>query len=239
MATTVRPSSTADRERSRCRAARGSRRLVASSSTKVCGSTSTSLASASCWAWGGESGCPVVPSSVSSPSGSASAHSRASTASSASRSSASVARGLREPQVVGERADEDVVLLGDERDVAAQLVELEVDESDAADGHRARARPVDAGEQASERGLAGARGTDDGDALASRERQVDPVEHVVALTVRVADVVGLDALVDRLLAGRRPVVLDERHADEAGHRRRADLELVQPRDDRGRRGPSE
>ena len=53
IATTVRPSSTAASERSRCRAARGSSSEVASSSTSVCGSASTSRASASCCACAG------------------------------------------------------------------------------------------------------------------------------------------------------------------------------------------
>ncbi|EMF01741.1 2-polyprenyl-6-methoxyphenol hydroxylase-like oxidoreductase [Streptomyces mobaraensis NBRC 13819 = DSM 40847] len=91
MATTVRPSSTLARELSRRRAARGSSRDVASSSTRVCGSARTSRASAICWAWAGVRARPPEPTSVSSPFSSARAHSSASTTFSAAHSSSSPA----------------------------------------------------------------------------------------------------------------------------------------------------
>ena len=50
---TVRPASAVDRVRSRVRAARGSSSEVASSRMSVCGSSSTSRASATSWAWAG------------------------------------------------------------------------------------------------------------------------------------------------------------------------------------------
>ena len=103
IATTVRPSSTAPSDRSRCRAARGSSSEVASSRTSVWGSASTSRANASCWACGGVSGCPPAPTVVSSPSGRATAHSSASTAASASSSRSSEASPSRRPRPVERR----------------------------------------------------------------------------------------------------------------------------------------
>ena len=64
IATTVRPSRTRASERSRWRAARGSSSEVASSRTSVCGSASTSRASAICWACAGVSDMPPEPTSV-------------------------------------------------------------------------------------------------------------------------------------------------------------------------------
>jgi hypothetical protein len=81
----------------------------------------------------------------------------------------------REPEVLCERADEDVLLLGHERDLLAQRVERQVDEPDAADVDATHARRVDAGEQPAERRLAGARRADDRHALARLEVEVDPV----------------------------------------------------------------
>ena len=62
--------------------------------------------------------------------------------SSSSSSSATVVDGERE--VLPQGADEDVVLLGDQRDVAAQVGQRQLGQPDAADRHRAGARRVDA-----------------------------------------------------------------------------------------------
>ena len=131
IATTVRPWRTAPSDRSRCRAARGSNRDVASSRTRVCGSASTSRASASCWVCGGVSGSPPAAAGVSTPAGSASAHSSASTASSASTSSVP-SRPTAQPEIVRERAHEDVLLLRDERHLAPESVEQELYEANPA-----------------------------------------------------------------------------------------------------------
>ena len=105
-------------------------------------------------------------------------------------------RGQRE--VVAQRADEDVVLLGDQRDVAAQVVQRQLDQPDAADGDRAGARRVDAGEQPAQRRLARAGRADHGEPLARRDVQVDAVQHVAPLDVGEAHVVGVELLVHRL-----------------------------------------
>ena len=81
---------------------------------------------------------PPAPTRVSSPSGSASTQTRASTAASAAASSASVAPGRASTRFSPDRAHEHVVLLGDQRDLAAQLVERQVDQPHAADRHPAR-----------------------------------------------------------------------------------------------------
>ena len=93
-----------------------------------------------------------------------------------------------------------MLLLGHERDLAAQRVELEIDERHAADLDRAGPRRVDAREQPAERRLAGARGPDDGDPLARLEIEPDPVQHVAARDVGVAHVVGAQPVVLGLLA---------------------------------------
>ena len=103
-------------------------------------------------------------------------------------------RGQRE--VLAQRADEDVVLLGDQRDVAAQVVERQLGQADAADGHRAGARRVDAGEQPAERRLAGAGRADHRDPLADPDVEVDAVQHVAALDVGEPHVVGVELLAD-------------------------------------------
>ena len=174
IATTVRPSTTAASERSRCRAARGSSSDVASSSTRVCGSASTRRARATCCDWASPSACPPLPTTVSRPSGSSAAHSWASTARSASSSSSRVRAGPGEQEVVGERADEDVVLLGDQGDLAAQLAEGEVDQRHAADVDASLARTVDAGHQPAERRLARAGRADDGEPLAGSQVERRP-----------------------------------------------------------------
>ena len=91
-----------------------------------------------------------------------------------------------------------MVLLGHQRDVAAQVVERQLDQADAADGHRAGARRVDAGEQPAERGLAGAGRPDHRDPLADADVEVDAVQHVAPVDVREPDVVGVELLAVRL-----------------------------------------
>ena len=198
MAITVRPSSTAASERSRCRAARGSISEVASSSTRVCGSASTSRASASCWAWAGDSGRAAGADLGVQPVGQRvdpvqRVHRRRAPRAPRRRS----ASGRASSQVVAQGAQEDVVLLGDQRDVAAQLVQRQLDQRDAADRDRAGARAVDAGEQAAQRRLARAGRADHGQPLPRRDGQVDAVQHVAALPVGVADVVGRQPLAAR------------------------------------------
>ena len=124
-----------------------------------------------------------------------------------------------------------MVLLGDQRDVAAQVVERQLDQADAADGHRAGARRVDAGEQPAEGRLAGAGRPDHRDPLADADRQVDAVQHVAAVDVREPHVLGVELLADRLAAGDLAVVGHLGDAEQPGQRRGAELELVEDRDD--------
>ncbi len=86
------------------------------------------------------------------------------------------------------------------------------------------------GEQPAERRLAGARGPDDGDPLARLEIEPDPVQHVAARDVGVADVVRAQPVVLGLLAARRAVGRHVGDADEPGERGAADLHLVEPRE---------
>ena len=232
MAITVRPWSTAASERSRWRAARGSISEVASSRTSVCGSASTSRASATCWAWAAVSARPPEPTTVSSPSGSA----RPTRGRRRPPARADVvvggARRRGQREVLAQGADEDVVLLGHQRDVAAQLVQRQLDQPDAADGHRAGAGRVDAGEQPAQRRLAGAGRADHRDPLADADVEVDAVQHVAALDVGEPDVAGVELLAVRLGAGDLAVVGHLRDAEQPGQRGAADLQLVEDRDDR-------
>ena len=136
-----------------------------------------------------------------------------------------------QPEVVRDRADEDVLFLRHERHLLPQRLQLEVHEADVAHLDAAGARRMDPRKQPAERGLAGAGRPDDGDPLARLEIEVEAVEHVAILDVGVADVRGTQPLVLRLLAGGGAVVGNLRHADEPGERRCADLDLVEPGDE--------
>ena len=201
---------------------------VASSSTRVCGSARTSRASASCCAWAGDSVRPPGADRGVQAVGQVGAQSSASTAARAAADL--VVGGVRAGQheVVAQRAREDVVFLGDQGDVAAQLVQRELDQRRAADRDRAGARRVDAGEQPAQRGLAGAGRPDHGQPLARAQRQVDAVQHVAAGAVGVADVLRGERSPSGVGAGARPVGGDLGDAEQPGQRGAADLELVEP-----------
>ena len=113
--------------------------------------------------------------------------------------------GPREPKVLREGADEDMLLLRHERDLLPQRVEREVDEPDAADLDPAHARRVDACEQATECGLSCTRGPDHGDSLSRREVEVDPVQDVPLGDIRVAHVSRGQVVALGLVVRRRPV----------------------------------
>lgn len=175
MATTVRPASTADRDRSRCRAARGAIRDVDSSRTSVCGSARTSRASqrqllrlgrrqreAARAHYGGQ---PVGQGP----------HPRVGVhRGQRAQQGAAVRVGGGQQEVLRERADEHVVLLRDQGDLAVQLVELQPDQRHAAHGGLARGGRVDAREKATQGGLARSGGPDDGEPLTPAQREVDP-----------------------------------------------------------------
>ena len=169
---------------------------------------------------------------MSRPAGSRSTHSRASTAPSAARTASSDEPGPGEHDVLAQGADEDVVLLGDERDVAAQVAERQLDQADVADRHRAGARRVDAGEQPAEGRLARTGRADHRDPLAHADVEVDAVQHVAPLDVGEADVLGVELLRRRRRArrprGRRaPAPTPSSRASDGG----AELELVEDRHD--------
>ena len=115
--------------------------------------------------------CPPSPTTVSSPSGSASTQSSAPTRPSAARRSSSVGVRAGQPQVVGQRPGEHVHLLGDQRDRPPDPAGPRSSRLDAAEPDRAAGRPVDAGDQLGQRGLAGAAGADQRDPLARGRRR--------------------------------------------------------------------
>ena len=108
----------------------------------------------------------------------------------------------------------------------AQRVQRQVDEADAADLDAPLPRRMDAREQAAQGRLPGARGPDDRYTLAGLEVEVDPVEHVAVGDVRVAHVLGGQALALGLVVGRGPVGRNAGDPHQAGERGRADLDLV-------------
>ena len=72
-------------------------------------------------------------------------------------------------------------LLGHVADVAAVRVEVDVAQVDAVDEDPAAGGVVEAGDELDERRLAGARGADEGHALAGRDVQVDPAQRLGGL----------------------------------------------------------
>ena len=141
------------------------------------------------------------------------------------------ARGSGEREVLPQGADEDVVLLGDQRDVAAQVGERQLDQADPAHGHRAGAGRVDAGQQPAERRLAGAGRPDHRDPLADTDLEVDAVQDVATLDVGEPDVGRVQLLADRLRTADLAVVGHLGHAEQPGQRGRAHLQLVEDRHD--------
>ena len=137
---------------------------------------------------------------------------------------------LGKAQVVGHRADEHVVLLGDQGDVPAQLLERQVDQRHATDRDRAVGGRVDAGEHPTERRLAGTGRSDHGQPLTGGQVEVDAVQHVVPLAVRVGQPPGGDVLVDRGALARLAVGLDQLDTHDARERGPRHLDLVDPED---------
>ena len=230
---TVRPSSTAASDCSRCRAARGSSSEVASSSTSVCGSARTSRASATCCACGGREPrarpCrPRCPGRRAAPRPSPSR--RRPPAPPTAASSSASRRGQQ--QVVAQRADEDVVLLGDQGDVAAHRLRGQLG--------RARPRPSRCVPVRGRCSPASSRPrvdlpAPDGPTMAMPlpgcDVEVDAVQHVATLAVAEADVAGDDLGRRR---ARRVVGLRVGHlvhAEQPGERRLAHLQLVVPHED--------
>ena len=228
MATTVRPARTADSDRSRWRAARGSSSEVASSRTRVWGSARTRRARATCWAWADVRLWAPAPTVVSRPSGRASAQPRASTASRAERRAASLASGRARARLSRRRAGEDVLLLGDQDDVAAELVEGQLDQADPADGDRPGPGRVDPGQQAAKGRLAGAAAGRPWPAAPLPGGRDRPRGGRPGPGVGEADVAGGQPLRGRPAAGGLAVGRDVGDPEQTGEGGRAHLELVQP-----------
>ena len=135
----------------------------------MCGSASTTRASASCWA------CDAVRTATAGAQFGVQAVRQlptqsAPTAASAARNSSSRGGGCGDQQVVADRAEEDVVLLGDQHDLPAQPLRAQLGDRYPAHRHRAGARRVDARQQPAQRGLAGAGRADDGQPFARAVR---------------------------------------------------------------------
>ncbi len=79
-----------------------------------------------------------------------------------------------EPDVLGGRCLEADVVLEQHRHLGTPGVGVEVGQVDAVDGDAPPVRGVQAGEQLDQRGLPGAVGTDDGQALTGRDLEVEP-----------------------------------------------------------------
>ncbi len=120
-----------------------------------------------------------------------------------------------EPQVVGEGAHEHVMLLGDQRDMAAQVVEGKLDEGHLANGDRSRTRWVNAGQQPTQCRLAGARRPNHREPFARTQVEVDAVQHIATGHIGVAHIGRVHVLVDRPLARRDTVARHVGHADHA------------------------
>ena len=89
--------------------------------------------------------------------------------------------GAAEGDVVADRAREQEALLGHDPELAPQAVGLELAQVVAVDQQPAALRVVEARDQLRQRRLAGAGLADQGDRLAGRDVQVDPLERPARL----------------------------------------------------------
>ena len=138
-----------------------------------------------------------------------------------------LAGGVRPPvgDVVVDRGAEQERVVGDDADLAAQRVELDLAHVDAVDQHLAAGDVVVAAEQGDERRLARAGGARQRDGRAAVDREVDVAQHRGAVLVVERDVAQLDAAV----AGRQ-----RRREVGRGDPRLAVEDLEQPHARRGR-----
>ena len=107
--------------------------------------------------------------------------------------------GLAEGDVVADRGGEEVGVLGDDADRAAQLIELQVAYIDALDEDRALLDVVEARHELRQRRLARAGAADDRDGRAGRDVEVDTRHDWTVPVVAKGDVVE----VDRATTGRK------------------------------------
>ena len=99
---------------------------------------------------------------------------------------------------------EQEALLQHQADRGAERVEGEVTDVVPADPDRAGAHVVEPGEQQRDRGLAGARGADDGERLAGPDPQRQAAQHRLGRHVAEVHVVELDVLAARRQDAARP-----------------------------------
>jgi hypothetical protein len=121
-----------------------------------------------------------------------------------------------------------VVLLGDQCDVPAEIAQRQLDQADAADAHLAGARPVDSGQQSPKRRLAGAARSHHRESLSRRDREVDAVQHIVAVAIGEPHPSRVETFVPRLPPGWCPVVRHLSDTEQPSERRTPYLELVEP-----------
>ena len=89
--------------------------------------------------------------------------------------------------VVGDAGAEDERLLRHERDGLAQRLRVERGDVDAFEPHRPGARVVEALQKLEQSRFAGARGADDGDRLARRDREIDVAQHGIVGPRRIGE----------------------------------------------------
>ena len=136
--------------------------------------------------------------------------------------------GLREADVVGDRAGEQERVLEHDPELAPVRAELDRAQVDPVDAHGALVRVVEARDQLRERRLAAARLADEREAAARRHAQVDPVQHRL-VAVGEGDVVDLEQAVDPRQLPRPVLVVDlglgVEHRGDLLHRRARRLHL--------------
>ena len=204
---------------------------MASSSTSVCGSASTSRASASCCAWAGVTGRPPGADLRRETLAGAPAPSRARRRHRARRAG----RTRRRPGRASSRFSASVPTKTWCSWVTSTTCLRRSSSGRSTSGTPPTVtRPVRGGWMpASSRpsvDLPAPDGPDHGQPLARAQVEVDAVQHVVAVAVGEPHVGDLDVLVARRLVARLPVVRDELDAEDPGQGGGADLHLVQPRD---------
>src|SRR5262245_48599153 len=121
-----------------------------------------------------------------------------------------------------------MVLLRDQRDVSAEIAEWQLDQADPADTHLAGARAVDSGQQPAERRLASPARSHHRESLSRHDREVDAVQHIVAVPIGEPHRRRIETFVARLPPGRCPVVWYLGDTEQPSEGRTADLELIEP-----------
>ena len=121
----------------------------------------------------------------------------ASAARAAASISASVADGLSVGDVRPHALGEEEALLEDDADLAAKRGDRHLAHVVPVDAHGARARLVEAGHEVGRGRLPAAARPDEGDRLARRDPQFEPVQHRLAVDVGESDVLEDDFALDR------------------------------------------